>query len=127
VGPPTISSKALQIYGLRNGESTDLADSSETLDSPRGNFRRIIRFNRWSYRASFWIRLILVLVETLIFRRGAPLRKWRKPSLRQSHLAKMLTRIRLSLILSAQLYSEAVRILDIQTVRARLHFQTATL
>jgi len=35
--------------------------------------------------------------------------------------------IRLSLILSAQLYAEAVRILDIKTVRARLHFQTATL
>jgi len=40
---------------------------------------------------------------------------------------RMQTRIRLSLILSAQLYSEAVRILDIKTVRARLHFQTATL
>src|ERR1700758_3313234 len=37
------------------------------------------------------------------------------------------TRIRFSLILSAQLYSEAVRIFDIKTVRARLHFQTATL
>ena len=40
---------------------------------------------------------------------------------------KMQTRIRLSLILSAQLYSVAVWILDIKTVRARLHFQTATL
>jgi hypothetical protein len=40
---------------------------------------------------------------------------------------KMQTRIRLSLIFSAQLYSVAVWILDIKTVRARLHFQTATL
>ena len=40
---------------------------------------------------------------------------------------KMQTRIRLSLILSAQLYSEAVWILDIKTVRAGLHLQTATL
>jgi len=41
--------------------------------------------------------------------------------------APMQTRIRLSLVLSAQLYSEAVWILDVKTVRARLHFQTATL